>query len=318
MPTLWTIGVLAMTQRGLCPSLDLRKVLAAGTASGPAAKRGSACWSCRGTRPRAPTELSVPIEADGGLTSQVLRFVNSSYFGFSRRIASLKTAITLVGIRTIRDFALWSAVFSLMPDPKCGPFDLKGLWQDSLRRALLARATGKLLGMADAEEPFAAALLQDMAIPVLAAAARELYSGLLQVRVQRQMRLSDLEKEVFGWSHANVAGLMARHWSLPGQFAELIESHVAVETLATQPAREPAKLAVALSALLPAASDPVWGECAAFEACYEKVAPSGSPSPAAMLGQIDAEFARFAPVLRVTVPAKSLLDRYHEAMAPVA
>ena len=203
--------------------------------SGPAAKRAPPAGAVAGPGHGA-TELSVPIEADGGLTSQVLRFVNSSYFGFSRRIASLKTAITLVGIRTIRDFALWSAVFSLMPDPKCGPFDLKGLWQDSLRRALLARATGKLLGMADAEEPFAAALLQDMAIPVLAAAARELYSGLLQVRAERQMRLSDLEKEVFGWSHANVAGLMARHWSLPGQFAELIECHVAVETLATQPA----------------------------------------------------------------------------------
>ena len=31
-----------------------------------------------------PAEFAVPIEADPGLTGQVLRFVNSSYFGFSR------------------------------------------------------------------------------------------------------------------------------------------------------------------------------------------------------------------------------------------
>ena len=115
-----------------------------------------------------PAEFAVPIESDPGLTGQVLRFVNSSYFGFSREISSVKLAITLVGIRTIKNFALWSAVFSLMPNPKCGPFDLKSLWQDSLRRALFARAVAKILGMKEAEEPFAAALLQDMAVPILA------------------------------------------------------------------------------------------------------------------------------------------------------
>src|SRR5436190_24336306 len=93
-----------------------------------------------------PTEFAVPIEADPGLTGQVLKFVNSSYFGFSREINSVKLAITLVGIRTIKNFALWSAVFSLIPNPRCGPFDLKTLWQDSSRRALFARHFGRLQG----------------------------------------------------------------------------------------------------------------------------------------------------------------------------
>ena len=196
-------GVLAMTQHGLCSSLDLRKVLSA--AQLPALPQ-SAIRLLELSRDPATgaAEFTVPIEADGGLTSQVLRFVNSSYFGFSRRIASLKTAITLVGIRTIRDFALWSAVFSLMPDPKCGPFDLKGLWQDSLRRALLARATGKLLGMADAEEPFAAALFRTWRFPCWRRRPGS-FKRRFGPRGTRQMRLSDLEKEVFGWSHANVA-----------------------------------------------------------------------------------------------------------------
>src|SRR3954470_17578644 len=115
-----------------------------------------------------PAEFAVPIEADPGLTGQVLKFVNSSYFGFSREISNVMLAITLVGIRTIKNFSLWSAVFSLMPNPKCGPFDLKSLWQDSLRRALFSRDFGKLMGLKDFEDLFAGALLQDMAIPLLA------------------------------------------------------------------------------------------------------------------------------------------------------
>ncbi len=306
-----------MSKQGPHPSLDLRKVVSA--AQLPALPQSAIRLLELAQDPDlSATEFAVPIESDPGLASQVLRFVNSSYFGFSREIGSVKLAITLVGVRTIRNFALWSAVFSLIPNPKCGPFDLKSLWQDSLRRALFARAMGNLLGIAEAEEPFAAALLQDMAVPVLAKEATELYAGLLQIRHRQQVRLSALEREIFGWSHAEVAGLMARRWNLPGQLAELIENHLAVDTWAAQPEKEPASLAVALAGLLPAASDPLWTECEAFEACYEKVKPAGSPPVAAMLAQIDGEFAQFAPVVKMGVPAKSLLDRYHEVAGSVA
>ena len=114
-----------------------------------------------------PAEFAKPIEADAGLMGQVLRFVNSSYFGFAREISSVRQALQLVGVRTIKNFALWSAVFSLIPNPKFGPFDLKNLWQDSLRRAVFSRLLGKILKLPNSEDLFAAALLQDMAIPLL-------------------------------------------------------------------------------------------------------------------------------------------------------
>jgi len=176
-----------------------------------------------------PAEFAVPIESDPGLTGQVLRFVNSSYFGFSREISNVKLAITLVGVRTIKNFALWSAVFSLMPDPKCGPFHLNNLWQDSLRRALFTRAMAKLLGMQEAEEPFAAALLQDMAVPLLAKEAPELYAKLIRSRDHGTFRLSFLEKKTLGWTHAEAAGIMARQWNLPDGLVQLVEGHTSID-----------------------------------------------------------------------------------------
>ena len=202
-----------------------------------------------------PAEFAVPIESDPGLTGQVLKFVNSSYFGFSREISSVKLAITLVGIRTIKNFSLWSAVFSLMPNPKCGPFDLKALWQDSLRRALFARAFGKLMGLKDAEDLFAGALLQDMAIPLLAKEQPAKYLKLLESRKEGETRLSDLERAEFGWTHAEAAGFMARQWSLPEEFAQLIEAHTKLDLFLVEGCKDAGKVAVALSALLPAAHD---------------------------------------------------------------
>ncbi len=86
-----------------------------------------------------PAEFAVLIEADLGLTAQVLRFVNSSYFGFRSQISSIKQAIMLLGINTIKNFVLWHAIFTVIPNPRCCLFDLKALWRASLRRALFAR-----------------------------------------------------------------------------------------------------------------------------------------------------------------------------------
>lgn len=264
-----------------------------------------------------PAEFAVPIESDPGLTGQVLKFVNSSYFGFSREISSVKLAITLVGIRTIKNFSLWSAVFSLMPNPKCGPFDLKSLWQDSLRRALFARAFGRLLGLKEAEDLFAGALLQDMAIPLLAKEQPQRYLKLFEGRHEGETRLSDLERVEFGWTHAEAAGFMARQWSLPEEFAQLIEAHTQLDKYLAEGCKDPGKLAVALSALLPANNDEEWFEREKFLASYEKLSAGRKPV-ADLFAGIDKEFIEFAPVLKLTTPARTLVQHLSDPVATKA
>lgn len=293
--------------------LDLDKILAGGQL--PALPQSAISLLQLSKDPNnGPNEYALPIESDAGLTGQVLKFVNSSYFGFSREISSVKTAITLVGVRTIKNFALWSAVFSLMPNPKCGPFDLKHLWQDSLRRALFARAVARLLGLREAEDAFAAALLQDMAVPLLAKEFPAEYVKLLESRGQG-VRLSDLERESFGWTHAEIGGQMARKWKLPEDTAALIERHTAIDEIVSAEKLKPAEAAVALSSLLPTAGDQHWPECGAFQKYYERMRPKGTQSAAELLTQVDKEFADFAPVLKIAAPARTLLECFNEAQA---
>ncbi len=267
-----------------------------------------------------PGDFAIPIEADPGLTVQVLRFVNSSYFGFRNEISNVKQAITLVGMRTIKNFSLYSAVFGMIPDPKCGTFDLRSLWQDSLRRGLFARAMGKVLGMKEAEEPFAAALLQDMAVPLLAKEVPDAYNTLFGARrdSESRVRLSNLERHVFGWTHAEAAGIMARQWSLPDEFATLIEAHLSIDQSVAQADDEPGKLAVAMSALLPPVADSSWGEFEMFERYYQQVCPPTAPSVPELLRQVDEEFTDFAPVLRMAAPSSSLVDSYNQVTAAAA
>ena len=255
-----------------------------------------------------PAEFAVPIESDPGLAGQVLRFVNSSYFGFRQEVSSVKLAISLVGVRTIKNFAMWSAVFSLMPNPRCGPFDLRRLWQDSLRRAVFARAFGRLLGLAEAEDLFAAALLQDMAVPLLANELPGHYRQLLEARASGRSRLSDLERELFGWTHAQAGSLLARRWGLPEAFAALVDTHTESPDNVAQGRITANAAAVALSSLMPSECDEEWSEQFAFEELYGALLGQRAPLLAEFFARVDRDFADFAPLLKVATPPRSLVD----------
>lgn len=255
-----------------------------------------------------PVRFARVIESDPGLMGQVLRFVNSSYFGFSRQIASVQQALTLVGVRQITNFALWSAVFALIPNPRFGSFDLKSLWQDSLRRALFARALGKRLRVANADDLFAGALLQDMAIPLLLQQLPEHYEALVRRRAEECRRLSDLERELFGWDHAEAAAGLARNWNLPDTFAELIEHHTHLAALLAEGEAKQGAACVALASLLPSCADEQWEEQAPFSEGFRMLVDGHGVDFDELVAETDTATADFAPLLKLPVPRRSLAD----------
>lgn len=254
-----------------------------------------------------PADFAKPIDADPGLMGQVLKFVNSSYFGFSREIMGVQQALTLVGTRAVTNFALWNAVFSVIPNPKFGPFDLKSLWQDSLRRAVLARGVGKAMKVEGAEDLFAGALLQDMAIPLLLKELPEEYETLVQRRASENRRLSGLEKEMFGWDHSDAAAMLARQWNLPDEFVTLIGQHTQLSELLDGGKATQNAACVALASMLPSCVDENWEERDQFIDGYYKLTGSDSSKLRALFEATDETTAEFAPVLKLPTPKRTLI-----------
>ncbi|MFG0263679.1 MAG: HDOD domain-containing protein [Rhodopirellula sp. JB055] len=255
-----------------------------------------------------PNDFARPIEADPGLMGQVLRFVNSSYFGFSREIMSIPQAITLVGSRAIVNFALWNAVFSVIPNPKFGPFDLKALWQDSLRRAIFARKMGRLLKLDSAEDLFAGALLQDMAIPLLLKELPTEYEALVEKRAAEGKRLSGLEQEMFGWNHADAAAILATRWKLPEEFVGLIAKHTEIEQLLEMGDGARGAACVALASLLPSCSEKEWHEQDKFTNACKRLSGMSVESLDECMTEVDELTAEFAPLLKLPVPEQSIMS----------
>lgn len=254
-----------------------------------------------------PNDFARVIESDPGLMGQVLRFANSAFFSFSRTITSVQQALTLIGTRSITNFALWNAVFTVIPNPKVGTFDLRLLWQDSLRRAIAARHLGKAMKLPNADDLFAGALLQDMAIPILLKEMPQQYKEVFQRRQTESMRLSRIEEATFGWNHGTAAAMLATIWKLPPSFSELIRHHAELDTLLGQGPAARGKASVALASCLPSCQESDWAERGVFLEGFTKLAGSDAINLRELISKVDSEAAEFAPLMKLPVPATPIL-----------
>ncbi|MDR3181569.1 MAG: HDOD domain-containing protein [Planctomycetaceae bacterium] len=248
-------------------------------------------------------DLVRPIETDPGLAAQVLKFLNSSAFGFQSSISNIRQGIALVGIRIVKNFVLWKAVFSLIPKSKSGTFDVAALWQDSLRRAMFARYLLMELKCGDPEMTFAGALLQDMAIPLLLKLKQAEYSPVLD-RLPKSggKRLSQIERETFGWDHADAGYVLGQHWKLPELLTHLISSHLEIDKVEEIYKQQPETAVVCLSAALPTVSSDIWEEQDVFKGHFSKLFPGNVRLASLLFDRVDREFESAAALMQIQSP----------------
>lgn len=258
-----------------------------------------------------PMETSEIIVADVGLTAQVLRFVNSSFFGFQHKITSIKNAMSLVYGSTIRNFILWNASFAVLPNPKCGPFELKKLSQDAVRRGVFAKLYAKCFEKQESEEIFWGSMFQDIAIPILAQVWNEEYSLLLTRREKERRSLSALENELFGWNHAHAGAFLAREWNYNELIANMIENHVTPNFDICPHGASPndvCQAIVGLAGLLPSVCDNEWHEADMFFEIYHRLAVPGVPLPNVIFEQVESQVCEISEIVQLLPPSNNLID----------
>ena len=182
------------------------------------------------------------------------------------------------------------------------------VWQDSLRRALFARELGRSMSLENAEDLFAGALLQDMAIPLLLKELPEQYETLVTRRAAEGRRLSGLEKEIFGWDHADASAMLAQQWNLPEEFVTLIAQHTRLEELLEGGPEQYGSACVALASLLPACTDENWDEYEMFISGYNQLTQNPSDVLREAFEKVDTDTIEFAPILRLPLPKRTLID----------
>lgn len=177
------------------------------------------------TRPEVNTqELAALASKDPVLTAELLRMVNTPFFGLGKEITSVNRAVTLLGHRALRNMALCLAVRDALHPEAIAGLDPAHHWEDALRRATSAKLLAKKLGQ-DADECFTVGLLQDCGLLVMLMRWPEHIAALPDLlSVDPDTRYA-LEQQYFGLTHDRVAAYLAERWGLPGEMITLLQQH---------------------------------------------------------------------------------------------
>jgi HD-like signal output (HDOD) protein len=176
----------------------------------------------------SPNDLNRVISLDPVLTGQVLKLINSAYYSLPNHITSLTRAIIMLGINTVKNLALSTAIlgyFSKNNSIENLSMDL--FWKHSICVGVTAKtlAARKGVGASSLEEYFVAGLLHDLGKVPLSNLAPVEYQQVLALAKLEQSPLQQSEMTVLGLDHALVGKLIAEKWGLTPLLMETMEFH---------------------------------------------------------------------------------------------
>ena len=174
-------------------------------------------------------ELAAIIATDQALTAKLLRLANSPYYGFARRITTARDAVVLLGYRSVRGAALTSCL--MQTAQTSGNLDQDAFWQFSIATGILAEVLARTDG-AHQEEAFTAGVLHQIGLLALDQGRPQALRAALAAREDRGLSLHDAEREVLGFTDAELGAL---HWNFPQALAEAVRDHA--KPLDTLPVR---------------------------------------------------------------------------------
>jgi putative nucleotidyltransferase with HDIG domain len=160
------------------------------------------------------SELSRMISTDAALVAHLLRLVNSSYYGLTRRVGTVTDACMVLGLnlirRTVTVAVLQRPLFAYLHDTAVA----REFWRHELFCAALARHLAAQKGV-DAEGAYLAGLLHDVGRLVMLMEFPEQSDVLLRTRGGDTDNGLNSELLEFGFTHAQVGGALLELWGLP-------------------------------------------------------------------------------------------------------
>jgi HD-like signal output (HDOD) protein len=181
----------------------------------------------------SPNELNKVISLDPVLTGQVLKLINSAYYSLVNKVTSLTRAITMLGMNTVKNMALSTAIIRTVSGAKKSKaLPTKKFWAHSIGAGVSAKLLGEVKGIPvmEREELFLAGLLHDLGkVPF-----GDEYIEVLNIARFEQLPLRQVELDVLGIDHQEVGLMIAEKWKLNTVITTCIGSHHDIKNIQGQ------------------------------------------------------------------------------------
>lgn len=160
------------------------------------------------------------------MTARLLQVANSARYQLSQRIGNVAQALAVLGLTEVREMLMLAAVASAFR--RVGEVDMRQFWRYSLNTARLtrqlARSRSRLLRDSTAS-PHTVGLVHALGELVMQRGLpKEMGALNRQCSVFSPVR-AQAERQLLGYSYAQVGAGFARAWHLPQELTLVVEQH---------------------------------------------------------------------------------------------
>jgi HD-like signal output (HDOD) protein len=165
------------------------------------------------------------IEQDQVLTARILRVANSPYYGLTRSISTIDTAIVLLGSNIIKEILLGLLLHKIFANVKSKILDTKNFWKYTIFCGAASRFIARKMKYKIVSEAFVTGLMHDIGILIEMNNFRNSFSKVRKLQLEKGYSIIDAELEIFGCTHSDIAEWIAEKWNFPEKISQALKYH---------------------------------------------------------------------------------------------
>jgi len=165
------------------------------------------------------------IGKDANLSERLLKLANSSFYNFPMEITSIEHAVTIIGSRQLSMLALGVMAVTAFKNIPADFINMAAFWKHGIACGIIARILSSYKRNTNTENYFLAGLLHDIGRLVIFRGFPHHEVEILDRASKKPQVLRHLEKEILGFDHAELGGMLIKKWGLPGLFETACRCH---------------------------------------------------------------------------------------------
>jgi putative nucleotidyltransferase with HDIG domain len=168
-------------------------------------------------------KIAAIVEQDVGICAKVMQFANSGFFSLGRPISDVQSAIAYLGLDLLRSLVLSAGALHTF-QPRGGErFSAAALSEHGLAVAAVARSLAD--GRLPMTDVFVTAMLHDVGKLVLSTHLPLQFDAAASCAEATKRPIHVVERELYGYSHAEVGAYLLGLWGLPSTVVEAVAFH---------------------------------------------------------------------------------------------
>jgi len=157
--------------------------------------------------------VSKIIESDASMSARVLKIVNSAMYKFKSPVTNIKQAVSILGIKSLRNIAFTLAMADLFPKKHADQYS--DLFKRSLCAAVATDLIAELKNCRWSSEAFLGALLQNIGMFIFMRYMGDSYLDIIKEAREKGLELPYVEKQHIKILNSQAGTIVAERWNMP-------------------------------------------------------------------------------------------------------